>query len=181
MGAASSSSGSAVRAIAAACVLVAAFALLPRWLTSRRVGGDAPDFSLPIVANGAALGGENGTLHLSDLRGRAVLLDFWATWCGPCRAQAPIVDRVSRRWRDRGVVVIGVNTDGPDQGDPRAFAVAHGLTYPIVRDDSSRASRDYQVDGLPTLVVVSRAGKVVAVRTGITEDGELDRLIRLAM
>jgi thiol-disulfide isomerase/thioredoxin len=147
------------------------------------VGGDAPDFSLPIVANGAAIGdavGDKGTLRLSELRGQPILLDFWATWCGPCRAEAPIVDRVSRRWRDRGVVVIGVDTDAPEQGDPRAFAAAHGLTYPIVRDDG-RASRMYAVEGLPTLVVVSRAGKVVAVRTGITEDGELDRLIRLAM
>lgn len=109
------------------------------------------------------------------------LVDFWATWCQPCRAEAPIVDRVSQRWRDRGVVVVGVNTDAPDQGDPREFALAHGLTYPIVHDGAGLASRVYEVDSLPTLVVVSPSGKITAVRTGITDDAELEKLIRQAL
>ncbi len=151
------------------------------------VGHDAPDFALPLVANAAnaswlgASSPEPSTLHMKDLRGRPVLLDFWATWCPPCRAEAPIVDRVSRRWRDRGVVVVGVNTDLPDQGDPRAFARSHGLSYPIVRDDEGAAQRAYDIDSLPTLVVVSKAGKILAVRSGITDDGELERLVQEAL
>ena len=123
---------------------------------------------------------EPGTFRLSELRGHAVLLDFWATWCEPCRLEAPIVEQLSRRWRDRGVVVVGVDTDTPDQGDPARFAAAHGLTYPMVKDDG-RASRAYGVDALPTLVVVSRMGKIVAVRAGVTDDAELDRLVRQAL
>jgi thiol-disulfide isomerase/thioredoxin len=162
--------------------LLAGFALLPRLLSPRV--REAPDFNLAVVANGAALGGamaDAKTLSLSELRGSAVLLDFWATWCGPCRAEAPIVDQVSRRWRDKGVVVVGVNTDLPDQGDPRAFAMAHGLTYPIVHDTAGQAQRAFAVDSLPTLVVVSRTGKITAVRTGMTDDAELERLIRQAL
>jgi thiol-disulfide isomerase/thioredoxin len=158
------------------------------------VGKDAPDFSLPVVANAASLGalGDGGrspaeepkTLHLKDLAGRAVVLDFWATWCGPCRAEAPIVDSFSRRWKDRGVVVVGVNTSDAD-GDPAAFARARGLTYPIVRDVLDRgvgeAQRAYGVDSLPTLVVVSKTGKITAVRSGLTDEGELERLVTEAL
>jgi len=162
--------------------LLAGFALLPRVFTPRI--REAPDFNLAVVANGAGLGpalADDKTLSLSELRGSAVLLDFWATWCAPCRAQAPIVDQLSRRWHDKGVVVVGVNTDLPDQGDPRAFAMSHGLTYPIVHDATGEASRAFAVESLPTLVVVSRTGKITAVRTGVTDDAELERLIRQAL
>ena len=162
--------------------LLAGFALLPRVFTPRI--REAPDFNLAVVANGAGLGpamADDKTLSLSALRGSPVLLDFWATWCGPCRAEAPIVDQVARRWHDKGVVVVGVNTDLPDQGDPRAFAMSHGLTYPIVHDTTGEASRAFAVESLPTLVVVSRSGKITAVRTGPTDDAELERLIRQAM
>jgi thiol-disulfide isomerase/thioredoxin len=165
-------------------VLLAGFALLPQVFKrheAKIVGSEAPDFTLALVANGAALGSDKRTLALHDLRGRAVLLDFWATWCPPCRTEAPIIDQLARRWHDRGVVVVGIDTDSVDQGDPHEFALAHGLTYPIVQDTSGEAEHTYEVENLPTLVVVSRTGKVVAVRTGITDDAELERLIRQAL
>jgi cytochrome c biogenesis protein CcmG/thiol:disulfide interchange protein DsbE len=165
-------------------VLLAAFALLPRVLRRHHAasaGRDAPDFTLALVANGATLGSDKRTLSLSELRGRAVLLDFWATWCEPCRLQAPIVDRLARRWREQGVVVVGVDTDTPDQGDPRSFALASGLSYPIVHDAVGVTSRQYEIEDLPTLVVVSRLGKIVAVRTGVTDEAELERLVRQAL
>jgi cytochrome c biogenesis protein CcmG, thiol:disulfide interchange protein DsbE len=165
-------------------VLLVGLASLPRIATFREasiVGREGPDFTLGLVANGAALGGDGGSLTMSQLRGRAVLLDFWATWCPPCRVEAPIVDQIARRWRDRGVVVVGVDTDAPDQGDPREFALTEGLTYPIVHDGKGEASRLYDVANLPTLVVLSRTGKVVAVRVGITDDAEIERLLRRAL
>jgi cytochrome c biogenesis protein CcmG/thiol:disulfide interchange protein DsbE len=159
--------------------LVGGFALLPRIL--HRTPGEAPDFALPVVANGDQLSGDPTRVHLADLKGNAVLLDFWATWCGPCRAEAPIVERVARRWHDKGLVVVGVNEDKPDEGDPRAFAQQEGLTYPIAVDSGGKTMRSYDADSLPTLVVVSRTGKLTAIRTGITEDAELERLVRQAL
>jgi cytochrome c biogenesis protein CcmG, thiol:disulfide interchange protein DsbE len=141
----------------------------------------APDFSLDVVANGDSLGGDGRVAHLTDFRGKAVLLDFWATWCEPCRIEAPIVDRVSRHMRDKGVVVLGVNEDTLDQGDPAAFARHEGLTYPIVRDPDGDTLRRYGADSLPTLVIVSSKGTITAVRTGPTSDSELERLVRQAM
>jgi cytochrome c biogenesis protein CcmG/thiol:disulfide interchange protein DsbE len=165
-------------------VLLVGLVLLPRVIALRQpvsVGRDGPDFSLALVANGAPLGGDGGALTMAQLRGHAVLLDFWATWCPPCRVEAPIVDQIARRWRDRGVVVVGVDTDTPDQGDPRAFALSHGLTYPIVHDVMGVASRLYEIENLPTLVVVSRTGKIVGVRTGITDETEIERLLQRAL
>ncbi len=177
-------SRSTLKALGLVLVLLAGFALLPRLLRPLHpagIGHDAPDWMLPLVANGASVGKDDGTLRLSELRGQAVLMDFWATWCEPCRIEAPIVDQLARRWRDRGLVAVGVDTDGPDQGDPRAFALARGLSYPIVHDTVGAASHAYGVEDLPTLVVVSRTGKIVAVRTGVTDDGELERLVREAL
>ena len=145
------------------------------------VGRDAPDFSLSLVANGSDLGGDGKALSVSQLRGHPVLLDFWATWCRYCRAEAPIVDALSKRWHDKGVVFVGVSTDRPEEGDPGQFARAHGMTFPIVSDALGTASRAYGIESLPTVVILSSAGKVVAVRAGVTGDDELERLISEAL
>jgi cytochrome c biogenesis protein CcmG/thiol:disulfide interchange protein DsbE len=163
--------------VAALAALLIAIPWLLRLRASPLVGHEAPDLRFLVLANGSTLTDE-GLLSIRALRGRPVLLDFWATWCDPCRKEAPIVDAVARKWRDRGLVVLGVSTDAPKEADPGEFARRQGLTYPIVRDPSGRASGAYAVDALPTLVVVSRSGTVVAVRTGMTGSDELDRLIQ---
>jgi cytochrome c biogenesis protein CcmG/thiol:disulfide interchange protein DsbE len=160
--------------------LVAGFALLPRLFhgsSSALDGKDAPDLSLSFVANapeGAA------KVSLSELRGRAVLLDFWATWCGPCQQEAPVVDRIAQRYGGQGLAVVGVNTSD-EAGNAAPFAKRHHLTYPIAYDEGQRAATAYGVENLPTLVVISKTGKVVAIRSGITSDTELDELVKRAL
>ena len=171
--------------------LLAAFAWLPRLFHARdhEVGQDAPKITVPLVANAAELPADlpkqdqaaPKTLNLADLKGHAILLDFWATWCGPCKAEAPIVDRVSVRFKSRGLVVVGVNTSDPEgivSAGP--WAKAHGISYPIAFDEGA-AARAYDVENLPTLVVISKDGKVVGRRTGMTDGDEIERLVNDAL
>jgi thiol-disulfide isomerase/thioredoxin len=170
-------------AIGLVLLLLAGFALLPRLFTQHEpplVGHPAPDFTLSLVANERALGEGKKAVTLSELRGKAVVLDFWATWCQPCQAEAPILDKLAQRYRDQGLLVVGVHTSDPD-GDAHAFMAAHGLSYAVVDDVNNRVAHGYSVESLPTLVVVSREGKVLAVRSGLTGDAELEKLVRKAL
>jgi thiol-disulfide isomerase/thioredoxin len=168
----------ATRTIVIVVVLAAGFALLPRAmkaLSFQAEGREAPDFTAPIVANAA--GADQTKLTLSELRGKAVILDFWATWCGPCQAETPIVNGVAQRYRDKGLVVVGVNTsDSP--GLAEKYAKHKGLVFPIVFDVENQVAHHFGVDNLPTLIVLSKEGKIVAVRHGITSDADLDHLVK---
>jgi thiol-disulfide isomerase/thioredoxin len=181
---------SAVYAVAGAALilgLLLAFAWLPRLLHAReseQVGKDAPAMKVPVVFNGEALAespnAAPASVGLDELKGHAVILDFWATWCGPCREEAPILDRVAKRFKSSGLVVIGVSQDDGRE-DGAAWAKANHLTYPIAFDGDRSAARAYGVEVLPTLVVISKSGKVIARRTGMTDSEELERLVNQAL
>ncbi len=173
-----------VRAALAVVALAAGFALVPR-LTKGCEGAaldeDAPNFTARVVANGEGLRAEAGvapeTLELSSLRGRPVVLDFWATWCGPCQAQSPIVNAVAQRYKDKGLAVVGVNTSDED-GLAARFVKKKGHNFPIVYDENNTIAKQYGVSNLPTLIVISKTGKIVAVRRGVTSDSALDEIVR---
>lgn len=178
------SSGSSARAALTVLALAAGFALVPRvsrGCAESALDEDAPDFSARLVANAESLRGADGaapeTLELSSLRGRPVVLDFWATWCGPCQVEAPIVNTIARRYKDKGLAVVGVNTSDED-GLATAFVRKKGLGFPVVYDQNSAIAKRYGVTSLPTLIVVSKTGKIVAVRRGVTSDSALDELVR---
>jgi len=152
------------------------FAILPRLFAGANaelVGKPAPAFTLPVVLNG-----EGKMLSLGQFQGSAVVLDFWASWCHPCQLEAPVVNKLSQRFRERGLVVVGVDTSEPNGQEPgRAWAQEHGLSYPIVFDVDDKTATRYGVSNMPTLVVISRSGKVTAVREGLTNDSELESLV----
>ena len=134
----------------------------------------APDFSL------RRLNGE-GSLRLSALRGKAVVLNFWASWCVPCKQEAPLLETVAKRYRSAGLVVVGV--DAQDfRSDARRFIERHGLTYPAVRDGAGSTLTNYDVTGFPETWFVDRAGHVVGehVRGPLTR-ARLLRDIEIAM
>jgi thiol-disulfide isomerase/thioredoxin len=176
------------RAALAVLALATGFALIPR-LTHGCEGAsleeDAPPFEGRLVANADALvlgttdAGKPapGRVDLASLRGHPVVLDFWATWCGPCQAESPIVNTIARRYEDRGLAVVGVNTSDED-GLAAAYVLKKGLRFPMVYDEGNAIAKKYGVTSLPTLVVISKQGKIVAVRNGVTSDGALDEIIR---
>jgi len=143
---------------------------------SALVGLPAPDFLLPYVTPA-----EPGkSQRLSDLQGTAVVLDFWASWCGPCRAQTPVLERVAAAFGADKVRVLGVGTSDERTSIAR-FLKRSPLGYPSVFDDQEVASSLYHVQGLPTLVVVDKDGTVRAVASGFTDERELTRLVRDAL
>ena len=153
-------------------------AVLPRLAPDPFVGKQANDFLLPRLVAGGGLSSEK--VRLSDLEGRAVLLDFWASWCMPCRAQGPVVDRVAKAQGARGFVALGV-VSGDSPEDAGQFLAAHPVDYGSVVDEQGEASRAFEVQGLPTLVALDKHGAVVARRTGFVSEKELTGIVEAAL
>jgi cytochrome c biogenesis protein CcmG, thiol:disulfide interchange protein DsbE len=154
---------------------------LPRFGSDGLIGSQPKDFALPRLESAGAGGApKNEPIRLSQLAGKAVLLDFWASWCGPCREQAPIIDRVSRELSGRGLVALGiVSDDEPDAA--RRFLAEHPVHYPSVVDEQRDAARAFAVQGLPTLVALDRSGRVVAVRRQFVREAELRAIAEAAL
>jgi cytochrome c biogenesis protein CcmG/thiol:disulfide interchange protein DsbE len=146
--------------------------LLPKFSSDKLVGSQPRDFALPRLETAGRDGTTEKPVKLSDLAGKAVILDFWASWCRPCREQAPIVDDVARSLSGRGLVALGIVTgDNPEAA--RRFLAEHPVHYPSVVDEQNEASRAFGVQGLPTIVALDRAGRVVAVRRQVVGEAEL--------
>ncbi|MFT3767176.1 MAG: TlpA disulfide reductase family protein [Minicystis sp.] len=179
MAAPASSSGRFLHPAIAIVLGVAALfglAVMPRLVPQNHgmVGKPAPDVLLAVAANGE-IGKE---LHLDQLKGQVVLLDFWASWCGPCAVEAPVVDRVARRFEKKGLVVMGVNVDDTPE-IVRAYAAKKKLGYQMVI--GREASRKYGVTKLPSLVVIDRQGNVKAYLTGMVDEDSLNEIVSAAM
>lgn len=122
-----------------------------------RVGQKAPAFSLERL-------NAPGTISLADLRGKTVVLNFFASWCGPCKREAPALEQVWRDYRSRGVVVLGIDS-GDGRSDAMRFIAAHGVTYPVVVDpNETLAKGDYALLGFPTTYVINAKGRIVGDR-----------------
>lgn len=162
--------------LALACAIFG-YAVLPHMDPGRsRLRGElAPDFTLRVLS-----GGEPGNrLALSDQRGQVVLLDFWASWCPPCRAQAPILEQFAARHASDNVTVIGVNT-GDAEPPAMEFIRSVGLTYPVVFDEQGLVAKAFGASELPTLVVITPTGKVSAIDARLVREAELEQLVQQA-
>jgi len=126
---------------------------------SPRAGFSAPDFTLDL------LDGEQVTL--ANLRGKVVLVNLWASWCPPCRAEMPAIESVYRAYRDRGLEVLAINTTYQDsEAEATAFVRQLGLTFMVPLDRTASVSARYQLRGLPSTYFVDRQGVIRAVVIG---------------
>jgi peroxiredoxin len=126
---------------------------------SPRQGFAAPDFTLETL--------DGSLLTLSELRGRPVMLNLWASWCLPCRVEMPAIERVYQRHREDGLVVVGLNVTSQDsETAARAFVQEFGLTFPIVLDRDGAASARYELMGLPSTYFIDRDGIIRQVIIG---------------
>jgi cytochrome c biogenesis protein CcmG, thiol:disulfide interchange protein DsbE len=165
--------------------LVALLFILLVWALVKDEGGDlakranrgelpqAPEFAHERLDR-------EGSLALSSLAGKAVVVNFWASWCGPCKEEAPFLEQLWRENRERGLVVVGY--DAKDfRRDARRFAERFGLTFPIVFDGPGDSLEDWGVTGFPETFVLDRQGRIVRVFVGDVTSDEDKRELRQAI
>jgi DsbE subfamily thiol:disulfide oxidoreductase len=165
--------------------LVALLFILLVWALVEDEGGDlakqansgdlppAPGFELERLDR-------DGRLELSSLEGNAVVVNFWASWCTPCKEEAPYLEQIWREHRDRGLVVVGY--DAKDfRRDARRFAERFGLTFPLVFDGPGDSLEDWGVTGFPETFVLDRSGRIVRAFVGDVTSDEDKRELREAI
>jgi peroxiredoxin len=132
-----------------------------------QTGAPAPTFQLN--SNGGK------PVALADLKGQIVLLNFWASWCGPCRQEMPILEQLNRQYHAKGVTLLGVNVE-PDSNAAVNWLKATPVTFPILFDTDSKVSKLYEVEGMPNTVIVDRKGVVRYIHRGYNPGAENDYL-----
>jgi peroxiredoxin len=125
--------------------------------------GPAPDFTLPSAS------GTN--LRLQEQRGQVVMINFWATWCAPCRREMPQLNRIYGKYRPAGFLLLGVNVD-QDQANARGVASKLGVQFPVLFDAKQSVSRLYDLNTMPSSVLIDRDGRVRYVYLGYKEGYE---------
>lgn len=168
------------RLTAIAIIVIAASLALFAWAWSQErgesgdddsvsVGQAAPDFTLPMID------GEEATL--SDYRGEVVLINFWATWCPPCRAEMPELEAVYRQHRDEGFEILGI--DQAESADlVSSYVNERDFSWTFMLDEDFAVSRDYQATSIPRSLLIDRDGTVVHIWTGALTRSALENQLR---
>lgn len=138
-----------------------------------QAGSQAPDFSLP---------GAQGTVSMSSTAGSVVYVDFWASWCGPCRQSFPWMNSIQEKYRAQGFKVIGVNVDGKNE-DAKKFLAQNPAKFAVAFDSKGVTPKSYGVKGMPTSFLIGRDGKVISQHLGFKEADreELEKQIKAAL
>ena len=143
--------GCAAFAAAAATLLLA--------LPTLAGGSDpqAPDFSLPARSG--------STLSLDQFKGQVVMINFWASWCGPCRTEMPLLESIYKKYNRMGFTLLGVNVE-PNSQAANDWLKATPVSFPILYDTDSKVSKLYDVAGMPSTVIIDRTGKLRVLHRG---------------
>jgi thiol-disulfide isomerase/thioredoxin len=159
-----------LKRLSTAAVLLACSILATDTLAADPVGQPAPAFTLPL--RGGA------PLAIDKLRGQVVLVNFWASWCGPCREEFPLLDQMYKKYKALGFTMLGVNVE-PDSKDAEGFIAKTPVTFPIVFDKDSAVSKLYRIEGMPSSVLIDRQGVLRWVHRGYKAGDENEYLDRV--
>jgi peroxiredoxin len=129
------------------------------------VSGPAPNFTLK------GMDGKN--VKLSELRGNVVLLNFWASWCGPCREEMPLLNKIHQKYEPLGFTILGVNVE-EDSDAAKKFIAQRPVDFPILLDNTNKVSKLYDVIAMPTTVVIDRDGNMRFLHQGYKSGDEAE-------
>jgi cytochrome c biogenesis protein CcmG/thiol:disulfide interchange protein DsbE len=158
-----------MKRFAFALTLALASALPIVALAVPKVGQPAPPFALPSV--------DGRTVTLASLKGKPLYLNFFATWCVPCNEEAPVIGKLSEKYRARGLTVLGVN-ELEDPGKAKEFLSRYHLAYGAVVDGDGTMGKDYGAIGLPVHIFIDRGGVVKTYRLGEMDRDEIESAIK---
>lgn len=139
------------------CTILFASLLLVGITNASSIQGKAPNFTLKSNT------GKN--IKLSELRGQVVLLNFWASWCGPCRQEMPLLEKLQQRYNALGFTVLGVNVE-EDPSKARTLLKDISVTFPILFDTQNTVSKQYKVSAMPSTVMIDRDGNMRYLHKG---------------
>ena len=146
-------------------LLVAAFLAAPALAVAP--AGPAPKFQLVSMAG--------KPVNLDQVKGQVVMLNFWASWCGPCRAEMPILEKLHAKYKPMGFTMIGVNVE-PDSAEAAKWLKATPVTFPILFDTKSEVSKLYSVQSMPSTVIIDRKGNLRWLHRGYKPGDENEYL-----
>jgi peroxiredoxin len=133
-------------------------------------GGVAPAWELHDL--------DGKTVHSSDFKGKVVILDFWATWCPPCRAELPSFVALQKKYQAQGLAVVGISVDKGGAEAVKSFAQKMGINYPIVLSDGKVTDAYGGIEGIPTTFIIDRNGHIVKQHVGLTDQDEFESEIK---
>jgi len=120
------------------------------------IGDTPPDFKLQTL--------DGDYIILSELKGKVVIINFWGTWCPPCREEAPDIERFYREYKQRGLEILGINIDAGSKDEIKSFKKEFDITFPVLLDPDSKVGKLYGITGVPETIVLDKQGKIGLLR-----------------
>lgn len=154
-------------------IFIAAAFFLILFQSSTYAAQNAPDFVLK---------GDQGPIKLSSYRGKVVYVDFWASWCKPCRKSFPFLNQMHKRYKNKGLKVIGINLD-TEKGDARKFLSRFPAEFTIAYDPEGKTPQKYQLSVMPTSYIIDQDGRLIKIHKGFKESQaqDIEQLIQQAL
>jgi len=133
-----------------------------------QAGAIAPEFSMQDM--------QGKTVRLADYKGKVIMLEFWATWCPPCREAIPGIEKLHKAYKDKGLVVLAISMDSGGWDGVKSFITDYRMTYPVLKGTEDVATT-YQVRSIPMTLIINKDGRIVKRYIGIGSDGDIEKAI----